>query len=281
MVRGDTQARKIEIRVKGPASKRRTLIGTIREYFDRIHADYEKLIVSSQVIVPAPVWTFVKYDSLLKYTRNGISKINVEIGDHVKEYEVRELLDSVDVLPAVDQRTLTARLLQALTPRLRVFISYSHKDSKFMDELRGALVNYERNGTLEIWADPLIEPGQDWEPKIFSNLLNAQIVLLLLSNDFFRSKYCIEKELEIAMARRAEGVCEIIPVVVRATPYDKSPIGNMQAILPNGKPVKNHRDRDAAWLAVTEQLDRVIARLKEAAFDRGADSALKKARSKS
>jgi len=40
-------------------------------------------------------------------------------------------------------------------------------------------------------------------------------------------------------------------------------LGRLQAILPNGKPIKQNKDRDAAWLDVTKQLDKVIARLKQ------------------
>lgn len=36
-----------------------------------------------------------------------------------------------------------------------------------------------------------------------------------------------------------------------------------QAIVPGGKPVKNHPDRDTAWDFVRKELDKVIARLRK------------------
>ena len=86
--------------------------------------------------------------------------------------------------------------------------------------------------------------------------------MLLLSNDFIRSDYCMQKEWEIAKQRDARGECAIVPIVVRDCRFDKIEVGQIQAIYPGGKPIKAHRDLDAAWLAVTKQLDRVIARLK-------------------
>ena len=53
-----------------------------------------------------------------------------------------------------------------------------------------------------------------------------------------------------------------MPIVVRACTYNKLTLGRIQAILPKGKPVKEHRDRDAAWLEVTRQLDRAIEQMK-------------------
>jgi hypothetical protein len=56
---------------------------------------------------------------------------------------------------------------------------------------------------------------------------------------------------------------ELVPVVVRACRFDKLELGKIQAIMPGGKPIKQHTDRDRAWVEVTKQIDRVIARLKK------------------
>jgi hypothetical protein len=55
----------------------------------------------------------------------------------------------------------------------------------------------------------------------------------------------------------------IVPIVVRACAYEKLELGQLQAILPNGKSIKENKDRDAAWKEVTKQLDKVIARLNQ------------------
>jgi internalin A len=243
LVRGDVQGRKVTIRVTGPGNGRRELLGIIRQHFERIHGSYEKLPVTELVPIPEHADAQVKYELLLKYERSGRDTIAVEVGDDLLDFNVKQLLDGVD--------------LPASTRKLPVFISYSHKDSAFLDQLRGALTPYERAGELEVWADPLIEPGQEWEASIIAKLERAAIVILLLSNDFVRSSFCVEKELARALERSAA----IVPVVVRATRYEKLPIGKVQAILPDGKPVSEHKHRDRAWLEVTRELDRVIKRM--------------------
>jgi len=145
---------------------------------------------------------------------------------------------------------------------LSLFISYSHKDEIFRDELRGALAAYERIGEIESWDDTCIVPGQRWENKILQKLESADIIVFLLSNDFIRSDYCVQKEMKRALERDALGDCAIVPVVVRACPFTKMELGKIQAILPRSKPLKENRHRDSAWLEVTRQLERVFKRLR-------------------
>jgi internalin A len=260
LVRGDIQGRKVSIRVSGTGNGRRELLGIIREHFERIHNTYEKLPVTELVPIPEHADAQVKHELLLKYERSGRSTIAVEVGEELRDFSVTELLDGID-LPGAPRAASPASMKASARGRLPLFISYSHKDVVFMDQLRGALVPYERTGDLQVWADPLIEPGDEWEESINTNLDRAAIIVLLLSNDFIRSYYCIEKELARALERRESGGAAIIPVVVRASRFDKLPIGRIQAIQPDGKPIDEHEKPDRAWYEVTKELDRVIARL--------------------
>src|SRR6185369_7988940 len=105
--------------------------------------------------------------------------------------------------------------------------------------------------------------GQRWEDRILAKLERADIVVLLLSNDFIRSDYCFTKEMQVARERDSAGKCTIVPIVVRACRFDQLELGQLQAILPHGKPVEQHKHRAAAWLEVTKELDTVFARWKQ------------------
>jgi internalin A len=249
LVRGDVQGRTVTIRVMGPGHGRRELLGIIRERFERIHRSYERLPVTELVPIPGHPEAQVKYELLLKYERSGRDTIAVEVRDELLDFPVKELLDGVDLRGTSNRYA---------TRGLPVFISYSHKDVSFLDQLRGALVPYERTGELQVWADALIEPGEKWDASISTHFDRAAIVILLLSSDFLSSFFCVEKDLARAIERRAA----IIPVVVRPTRFDRLPIGKIQAIQPGGKPLSEHKHRDRAWLEVTKELDRIIARLR-------------------
>jgi internalin A len=268
LVRGDVQGRTISIRVAGVGNGRRELLGIIREHFERIHRSYEKLPVTELVPIPGHPDAQVKHELLLKYERSERTTIPVEVGDDLLDFSVKELLDGVDLPGAPRARSADVAALRefdrllGLRSSISVFICYARKDGAFLDQLRAALVPYERKDELTVWADELVEPGQTWEKEILSHLEQAQIIIPLLSNDFLHSAYCMEKELPRAMARREAGECEIVPIVIRACRYDKLDLGKIQAIQPGGKPVNEHEKTDSAWLEVTKQLDRVLAKLK-------------------
>ena len=271
LVRGDVQGRTVVIRVAGVGNGQRELLGIIREHFERIHRIYEKLPVTELVPIPQHPETTVPYEELLSYEAAGDDEFKVVIGNVPRKFSVAELLDGVDI-PGAMRAPQHLRSIDSgvwfMSDSLSVFISYSHKDELFRDELRGALTPYERKDELNVWDDTRIVAGQQWEPEILSKLETADIVILLLSNDFIRSDYCFLKEMERACERDKAGECAIVPVVVRACAFTKLELGELQAIVPNGKPVKQNRDRDAAWLEVTKQLDRVIANLKQSRRDR-------------
>lgn len=267
LVRGDVLGRKVTIRVAGVGNGRRELLGIIREYFERIHKSYEKLPVTWLVPVLGHPTVTVPYGELLDYEAAGDDEYKVVIERKPVKLSVKKLLDGVD-LPGVS-RTSRANIANAISlfggraiGNKSLFISYSHKDERFRDELRGALTAYERLNEIEVWDDTRIEPGQKWETEILEKLERADIIVLLLSNDFIRSDYCMQKEMQRALERDAAGECAIVPIVVRSCRFDKLEVGQIQAILPKAKAIKQHKDRDAAWLEVSKQLDRVIARLK-------------------
>ncbi|MCE9611671.1 MAG: TIR domain-containing protein [Chthoniobacter sp.] len=267
LVRGDVLGRTVTIRVTGAGTGQRELLGIIREHFERIHRSFEKLPVTELVPVPGHPGVLVPYEELLDYESAGDDEYKVVVNTGERhffarmpvKFSVKKLLDGFDV-PGANRADRGPRLFD---PALSLFISYSHKDDLLRDELRGALIAYERKSEIQSWDDTRIEAGQKWEPEILGNLERADIVVLLLSNDFIRSDYCMLKEMEAARKRDAAGQCAIVPIVVRACPFTKLELGQIQAIQPGGKPIKQHRDRDAAWLEVTRQLDRVIARLKK------------------
>lgn len=278
LVRADTQGRSIAIWVNGPPTARRVLLGIIREHFERLHSGYAKLRVNELVPLPGYPRSAVPHAKLLAYERAGETEYKEVVWqqtatDHdgrpvgvetLAKFGVRKLLDSVDVpgAPRYVPSMQREELMSLFGNELSLFISYSHKDELFRDELRAALTPYERTKELKLWHDTMIVPGQKWEAEILRKLEEADLVVMLLSNDFIKSDYCMVKEYEAARRRDEAGECVIVPIAVRKCRFDKLELGKLQAILPDGKPIKNHRDRDTAWHEVTKQLDRLIKEFK-------------------
>ena len=74
----------------------------------------------------------------------------------------------------------------------RLFVSYSDRDRKFLDELNKYL-QVERE--LDLWSDKQIDAGSDWRAKIRDALAQADAAILLVSQDFLASEFIRNHEL--------------------------------------------------------------------------------------
>ena len=66
----------------------------------------------------------------------------------------------------------------------KIFVSYSHRDPKALQELERFLKPLGREGLIVNWTDNQIKPGEDWHAKIDEALDTATVAVLLVSQDF-------------------------------------------------------------------------------------------------
>lgn len=103
----------------------------------------------------------------------------------------------------------------------KVFVSYSHSDSDYMKELLKFLKGLERNGDIQKWTDLELSAGIIVEDEILKNLEEADIVILLISQNFIASDFIYNKELPLAMQKKINGKGNIIPIYLeQCTVFD-------------------------------------------------------------
>jgi hypothetical protein len=139
------------------------------------------------------------------------------------------------------------------------FVSYSHKDERYRQRLDISLVQLRRNNLISIWHDKRILPGQDWGQEIDTNLENADLILLLVSPDFLASEYAYSREMLRAVERHQSGSAIVVPIILRPSDWQDSPLGALQALPNSGRPVSSWPNRDQAWLDVAQGLRRLIS----------------------
>lgn len=135
---------------------------------------------------------------------------------------------------------------------IKAFISYSHKDEKYRGELETSLALLKRQGLLNTWTDRKIQPGQIWRNEISSNLEDSDLIIFLISPDFIASDYSYEIELQRAIEKHDKQEAIVIPIIIRHSLWQNSPIGNFQALPTSAKPIAAWGDKDEAWLDVAE-----------------------------
>src|SRR5437763_1475347 len=93
-----------------------------------------------------------------------------------------------------------------------IFVSYSHADAKWLEELDPYLRGLERYAKFERFDDRRLLGGDEWDAEVKAALDRADIVLLLVTANFIGSEYISRVELPRALKRRADEGCVVMPV---------------------------------------------------------------------
>ncbi len=144
---------------------------------------------------------------------------------------------------------------------IEIFYSYSHKDEELRDELEKHLSILKRQGVITGWHDRRIGAGREWEGEIDTHLNTAHVILLLISADFLASDYCYDVEVKRAMERHEAEEARVIPVILRPVYWWGAPLGKLQALPTDAKPVTSWSNRDEALFDIVQGIRAAVEEL--------------------
>jgi hypothetical protein len=144
--------------------------------------------------------------------------------------------------------------------RRTVFISYSHKDERWRDDLLTHLKPYLRDGSVTVWSDQQIAPGSNWFKDIMAAIAEAKVAVMLVTADFLASDFIHEHELGPFLKEAERGGVRIIWVPVKACSQRKTPLKDYQAVHGPAHPLASIKraDRDKAWVRVCEEIEKAV-----------------------
>jgi len=147
---------------------------------------------------------------------------------------------------------------------VKLFISYSHKDESHKNELELCLKTIKRRLPLEYWDDRQIVAGELVDGQISKNLQEANIVVLLISRNFFASDYCFSTEMEKALKQYEKGNNIVIPIIIRATAdWRDFEIGKITALPKDAIPLSDWDDADDFWASVQSGISKQVEKLSQ------------------
>lgn len=146
------------------------------------------------------------------------------------------------------------------TRALNIFISYSHKDTKFKESLQKNLKVLEKDFNISTWHDGRILTGDNVDNMIKQQLDNSNVVLLLVSTNFLASYYCMEIEVENAIKKMEKGKCVVVPVILKKCDLtsENIPFSRLNRVPRDGRPISTYRPIDDGCLEATNMIREML-----------------------
>ena len=140
--------------------------------------------------------------------------------------------------------------------RKGLFISYSHKDEKWLNTILTFLRPYTRGEKVTVWSDKQIQPGANWEDEITSNLNSCRVAILLVSPNFLASDYIVEKELPLLLKRRQDGELIIYWIAISHSAFKTTDLSTIQSANNPATPLDElgKAERDKILVDITEKI---------------------------
>lgn len=145
--------------------------------------------------------------------------------------------------------------------RNTVFISYSHRDSDWLERLLTHLKPLVRRGIISTWTDREIRAGSRWELEIARSLDVARVAVLLVSANFWSSDFIVENELPTLLARAELGDLALCWVAIGSSLYQETDIAKFQAVNDPARPLDSlsGSDQEQALVEIARKIKGLLA----------------------
>jgi hypothetical protein len=113
-------------------------------------------------------------------------------------------------------------------------------------------------GLLSEWDEQLIPVGANATQERHRAWHAADILLVLLSADYFLSEAYDEHELQQALDRHQRGLLHIVPILLRPCDWQSTVVAHLQHLPRNGMPVTVWDNQDAALVSIAQEIRQFI-----------------------
>lgn len=141
----------------------------------------------------------------------------------------------------------------------RVFVSYAREDRKWLDRdyrfnLIPFLMESLKRQNVVFWFDKDLKPGDEFRMNIETEIDQAQIALLIVSQAFLNSEFIEKYEMSRIENRARLGKMIIVPVLVEPCDWSEYPILADRQMVPGAMPLIDFTESDPKWAKVKAEI---------------------------
>jgi hypothetical protein len=130
-----------------------------------------------------------------------------------------------------------------------VFVSYTHNDRLWVDKAKRHFSPIQKY--ISFWEDSKILPGDVWDEEIKKSLKKTKVALLMLSADYFNSKYIVEVELPYFFDQAKTKKITILSIILKPFLFEEYPeLSKYQAMNSPNNPVVSmiEAEQELFWM---------------------------------
>ena len=113
-----------------------------------------------------------------------------------------------------------------------VFISYSRRDSEWLERISAILQPLEHTGRIKCWTDVHVEAGIPWDTELRRKMAVCDIAILLVSPHFLNSAYVKSVEVPTLTERARTGATRLLWILLSPCNWRETELGHFQSALP-------------------------------------------------
>lgn len=160
----------------------------------------------------------------------------------------------------------------------QIIVLSSVGDIEFRAELTNRLSLLKQQGAIRSWIQKTVGNPSVQE----SAIAGAQLVLILVSQEFLNSGYCYAVPFATALAMQKEQTTRLLPIIVSPCDWTLSPIGKLSPLPNGGRPISKWLQPETAWNEIVDTIKYFCKKgtappLQEARQENKMDSAVLKA----
>lgn len=146
--------------------------------------------------------------------------------------------------------------------RDRIFISYSHDDTTWLNRLLEIMTPAIDAGAIpKPWTDEDIKAGEKWREKIEEALKSAKVAVLLVSKNFLASDFIKKEELPPLLKDAEKEGVKIIWVLLTSCGYKYTALKDLQAAHKISQPLSSLTEPEQDR-TLTEICDEIVEAMK-------------------